>query len=118
MRSTYSIAVNKLERILIKNGVNAKGQGYYIINAVDSDVEKEVNRLGMEDGIDEEFEFSSEQEIEGVSFTLYGTMIEDYLTPFPDESIELTRYYPQLDSCEVKDIDGNITSFDLGVTWK
>lgn len=65
-----NVPVKNIERILNKEGVTI--DGYYVIESIEMSCQKEVKRLGMTDGITEEFDFLCEYSIcEGV-LTFYG----------------------------------------------
>jgi hypothetical protein len=108
------VPAKMIESILRDEGVDI--DGYNVIQNIDIDYLAEAERLGMDDGITEGFEFSSQYPMKGVTLTFYGDIIEDYRKISPDQ--EVPYYYPHLDSCKIEKGDEVEKFIAVDVYWK
>lgn len=102
-----------IERKLSKEGINVNG--YYVIDGIEIDYLEEANKLGMNNGITEDFDFISEFPIEDGSITFYGSVIEDYRQISPNQ--EIPYYYPYLESCMIKKEGNEEKIIELDIYW-
>lgn len=107
-----NIPAKMIESILKKEGINV--DGYKVIESIDVDYIAEAKRLGMNDGITEEFEFSSQYPLKDVILTFYGNIVEDYRQISPTQ--EVRYYYSHLDSCKIEK-NGKEKIIDMDVYW-
>lgn len=107
------VPAKMIESVLKKEGIEV--DGYSLIDWIDDDWMKESERLGMEDGITREFEFSSKYPLEDGKITFYGKMCEDYREISPDEEVKF--YFTQLDSCKIKR-NGEKKYITMNIYWK
>jgi hypothetical protein len=108
-----NIPAKIIERKLKKEGI--KVDGYDVINSIELDYIAEANRLGMNDGITEEFDFKSEYCMKGVKITFYGKICEDYRQVSPTQ--EIPYYYPYIESCKVENENSEEKLVEIEVFW-
>lgn len=102
------IPAKKIERLLKKEGISVNG--YDVVDCIRVD--------SMNDDIDyitEGYEFSSTYELDGVTLTFYGEMVESYRKVSPDQEVEY--YYTQLDSCKIEKDGKEEKVIEMDVYW-
>ncbi|WP_225340555.1 hypothetical protein [Lysinibacillus capsici] len=108
-----NIPAKIIERKLKKEGI--KVDGYNVISSIELDYIAEANRLGMNDGITEEFEFESEYSMEGINITFNGKICEDYRQISPTQ--ETLYYYPYIESCKIEIENSEEKLVEIEVFW-
>lgn len=109
-----NIAAKKIERLLQKKGIEV--DGYNVIEYIKKSYEEVAKRLDMEDEITDEFNFSCEYPLEEETLLFYGSMCMDYQEISPTQ--ELPYYYPYIESCTIKKVNGDEEVIGIEVWWR